>query len=56
MTPPPCDVIGIVDVCVCAQLCLIAFFFYLGHRADSLSCALIGYLLGNDVILEGEQS
>lgn len=26
-----------------------------GHRAGSLICSLIGYLLGNDVILKGEQ-
>lgn len=50
----PCDVIGIVDVRVCAQLSFIAFLCT-GHQADSLSWALIGHLLGNDVILRGEQ-
>lgn len=51
---PPCDVTGIVCMCVALAYCLY-FYRRWGHRADSLSCALIGYLLGNDVILKREQ-
>ena len=59
---PLCDETRIVCECVfvCVRVCVHAsycFYFYRGwgHRADSLSWALIGYLLGNDVILKREQ-
>lgn len=48
------DIIGIISAC--SALSCSRFFYKRGHRADSLISALIGYLLGNDVILKGEQS
>lgn len=54
----PWDVTGImcvfVSVCVALSYCLY-FNKRRGHRAGSLRSALIGHLLGNDVILKGVQ-